>query len=390
TTALHRTAHFREEAYRDMIRVISIAFLMCFAISECAFATLKDYVKKGNLLYNDKKYSEAAKIYSAALKEKRDSGVVNFNIGAAKYKEGSYSGSIDSFNKAIASGDAGLVPKADYNIGNVQYKIGTTKQKSDFNKTKELYETALKFYKRAIDLDPSDKDAKYNYEFVENRLMQLMEQKNQDKQQQDKQEQQKDQQKGSQPQDAGGGGSQEKEETGKQEEQQKEGKSSSEQDKGDQKDQDQKQGEDEKNAADNKKEGEESDQQKKEGGEQEENPKEQDGDKEEQQKQEGEKENKQQPGDQEKDKGGTGEEEQEQPKPSEEGKEEETAGISKEDEEGGGLTAYQSPQEQGEPGEMSEQEAKMILEGYKGEEATGGAIKMMKKRVNLPEPSRDW
>jgi hypothetical protein len=39
---------------------------------------------------------------------------------------------------------------------------------------------------------------------------------------------------------------------------------------------------------------------------------------------------------------------------------------------------------------MSEQEAKMLLEGYKGEEATGRVIKMNRKQINMTEPTKDW
>ena len=39
---------------------------------------------------------------------------------------------------------------------------------------------------------------------------------------------------------------------------------------------------------------------------------------------------------------------------------------------------------------MSEQEAKMLLEGYKGEEATGRVIKMRRKPIDMPEPAKDW
>jgi hypothetical protein len=39
---------------------------------------------------------------------------------------------------------------------------------------------------------------------------------------------------------------------------------------------------------------------------------------------------------------------------------------------------------------MSEEEAKMLLEGYKGEEATGRAIKMRQRPVKMSEPEKDW
>ena len=49
---------------------------------------------------------------------------------------------------------------------------------------------------------------------------------------------------------------------------------------------------------------------------------------------------------------------------------------------------YQQP-ESGEK-DMSEEEAKMLLEGYKGEEATGQTIRMRRKQVPMPEPEKNW
>ena len=39
---------------------------------------------------------------------------------------------------------------------------------------------------------------------------------------------------------------------------------------------------------------------------------------------------------------------------------------------------------------MTAEEAKMLLEGYKGEEATGRAIKMRQKPIKMSEPVKDW
>ena len=39
---------------------------------------------------------------------------------------------------------------------------------------------------------------------------------------------------------------------------------------------------------------------------------------------------------------------------------------------------------------MTKEEAAMLLEGYKGEEATGQSIHMRRKQVPLPEPDKNW
>lgn len=153
---------------------IFLSFLtMIFA--NAVSASVKEDVKDGNLLYNNKQYDAAMKKYKSALAKKPSSGIANFDLGTALYKEKSYYNAIESFNKTLASGQADLIEAADYNIGNCQYRIGAAKGSSDIKKVKEQYEMALKYYKRAIDLNPKDKDAKFNYEFVTKRLSELKE-----------------------------------------------------------------------------------------------------------------------------------------------------------------------------------------------------------------------
>ena len=158
------------------MKIITVSIILSLGIFAIpAFASVKDDVKKGNLLYNDKRYADAAKKYEEALSQEPSAGIASLNLGAAKYKENGYNAAIEKFNNAIASGNADLIPAADYNIGNAQYRMGAAVENSDIKKAGEFYETALKFYKRSMDLNPSDKDAKFNYEFVEKKLNELAE-----------------------------------------------------------------------------------------------------------------------------------------------------------------------------------------------------------------------
>ena len=61
------------------------------------------------------------------------------------------------------------------NIGNAYYRRGVP-------------ETALEFYKRSMDLDPKDMDAKFNYEFVQNRVKELKDKEERTESQQKQQE----------------------------------------------------------------------------------------------------------------------------------------------------------------------------------------------------------
>lgn len=192
-----------------------LAISMVLLFTGQAEATLKEDVKKGNILYNTKKYAEAAKLYEGALSKEAKNGIASFDLGAAKYKEESYLGAIEKFNAAIASGQPKLIQASDYNIGNAEYRIGNLKEKGSFDEAKERYGTALKFYKRAMDLNPYDKDAKFNYEFVEKKLNELAkiyqfkkDEKQKDKKKDEKKDQNQDKNKDQPQQDKnqGGGG----------------------------------------------------------------------------------------------------------------------------------------------------------------------------------------
>jgi Ca-activated chloride channel homolog len=356
--------------------ILSMVFIS-FAVP--AFASSKEDVKKANVLYNKKKYQEARKAYEEAVSKSPDSARACFGLGDSLYRQSSYAAAIENYNKTIASGKDKFVQASDYNIGNAQYRLATA-ARTDFAKAKESLETALQFYKRAIDLDANDRDAKFNYEFVANKLKQLKENKNKEKKEEDKQDEKKQQQqkdKENKPRQQGsqgdGSGQPEKDKSQKNESGQDKPGESKDQKSQEEKNQKQKEGSGEKenNAEDKGTSGSEQ--------KEEENQKAGAGETEKSE------EGRQEPAEKENQEK-TGEEQKQQPSGGEKkkpGKSEEKAGQE-------GLQAYQSPGSEGEGREMSEQEAKMMLEGYKGEEATGRAVRMRKKRIDLPEPLRDW
>ena len=164
------------------MRSMIAAILLLMTLAHPVYGAFKEDVKNGNALYNKEKYSEAAKLYENAARLKPESSTANFNLADALYKERSYEKAISSCNKAIASQEADIVQKADYNIGNAEYRLG--------NK-----EAALQFYKRAIDLDPGDRDAKFNYEFLQIKIYQMKNEDEKKDNKKDKKDQQKDQNK---------------------------------------------------------------------------------------------------------------------------------------------------------------------------------------------------
>ena len=118
--------------------------------------------------YERQNYDEAVKEYNYALFMHRDSGILNYNMGAVLYKKGDYQKAAEFFNKAIITGDYDLNQKAHYNLGNCIYRSG--QQEKDIDEAARLYRIALDHYNKAIALNPRDEDAKYNKDIIERRL----------------------------------------------------------------------------------------------------------------------------------------------------------------------------------------------------------------------------
>ncbi len=152
---------------------------MLFAISAFAQSGHKR-VTEGNKLYAEEKYDEANNKYRDALIENPESPIVNFNIGDVQYKKRNFEEAIKSFEKSTFSDDISLQSKTYYNIGNTLYKMA------------KLPESILA-YKKALELNPEDEDAKYNLEYVRAKLKDNSEKQPQENQQQEQQEEQQQQ-----------------------------------------------------------------------------------------------------------------------------------------------------------------------------------------------------
>jgi tetratricopeptide (TPR) repeat protein len=143
--------------------------LVCSDKSCLADSSVKA-VRSGNQLYKQKKFDQALKKYNEALLEYPTSDVINFNAGAALYKKEDYQKAIESFTKALTTDNPELEARANYNIGNSKYRLGKLKENTDLAGAISLFRESLDYYKRAIELDEKDKDAKYNHELVERQL----------------------------------------------------------------------------------------------------------------------------------------------------------------------------------------------------------------------------
>lgn len=144
-----------------------------------AFAqrSLSAKIAEGNKLYNDGEYDKALIKYNDAQIEDPKSPQVFFNMGNVLFRQGKYKEAIDSYQKSMENGDINVEAKAMYNIGNALFQQGQLRQ-------------ALEYYKQALERDPDDIDAKYNIEYTE-RMIKEMLSKAQETKQRAQQEQQK-------------------------------------------------------------------------------------------------------------------------------------------------------------------------------------------------------
>ena len=148
--------------------------------------------RKGNALYTQELYEEASAAYREGIRAVQEggpgavhSGLLN-NLGAALYRSGDAEQAEIAFTSAAAMAMApeDLV-RASYNAGNAAFQ-------------NQQLEQSLEHYRRALLNDPSNQDAKFNYEFVKRRLEEQQQQQDQEQQQdqqnEDNQEQNQDQQ----------------------------------------------------------------------------------------------------------------------------------------------------------------------------------------------------
>jgi Ca-activated chloride channel family protein len=175
--------------------MVTVVLSIVIGISSVAYAaSVAHEVQKGNRLYVQERFNEALVHYDEAQLTTPESDIVNFNRGAALYKKGEYQKSINASTKALTSENADVEAEAYYNIGNNTYRLGDKEGSANPTAAIRRLKEALSYYKKAIERNEHDVDAKYNYEFVEKKLNELEQsQKEQQQQQGDRGDQQKQQ-----------------------------------------------------------------------------------------------------------------------------------------------------------------------------------------------------
>src|SRR5438876_3413694 len=176
-----RGERMRAKAYVPAAaRAVGATVGLLMFLSSFAFASAP-----GIDAYRDGKFEDAYSQFQQTLKSHPQSPAedkLQFDSGAAAYKLKDYTRALESFSQALLSRDTGLQSRGHYNLGNTLYQRGET-EKSDEKKLKD-WTNALDHYQQTLRLDPQDKDAKDNYEYVKKKIEELKNKKAQQQQQQ--------------------------------------------------------------------------------------------------------------------------------------------------------------------------------------------------------------
>src|SRR5438045_1004836 len=160
----------RESVFaRTPAKIATAAAGLCVAICQFGFGAAP-----GLDAYRDGKFNDAYSQFQETLKihpQSRAEDKLQFDSGAAAYKSEEYGKALESFSQALLSSDASLQGKSHYNLGNTLYERGET-QKSD-DKTLSDWTNALEHYQQTLKLDPQNKEAKDNYDYVKKKIEEL-------------------------------------------------------------------------------------------------------------------------------------------------------------------------------------------------------------------------
>jgi Ca-activated chloride channel family protein len=129
--------------------------------------------------YQKGDFATAEREYAAAAQHNTNTPDLQFNAGTAAYKAGQFPQAAEAFQKSLGS-EPSADPKrlaaqedAYYNLGDTLYRTGQKTEQSQPQQTIQSWEQAVKTYEAALQLRANDADAKYNRDFVKQKLEEL-------------------------------------------------------------------------------------------------------------------------------------------------------------------------------------------------------------------------
>jgi len=136
------------------------------------FVSISIGADKGIDYYNNNEFEKARQYYESVIMDRNDDPAANFGLGSTAFQQQDYAAAMKGFETALGTDNNELKSSAYYNMANILAQ-------------NQRLEESLAFFRKSLELNPSDLDAKINYELIKFQLQQQQQQnkdqnKNQD------------------------------------------------------------------------------------------------------------------------------------------------------------------------------------------------------------------
>lgn len=149
------------------------------------FVSITIGADKGIDYYNNNEFEKARQYYESILIDRNDDPAANFGLGSTAFQQQDYAAAMKGFETALGTDNDKLKSSAYYNMANILAQ-------------NQRLEESLAFFRKSLELNPSDLDAKINYELIKFQLQQQQQQQNQDQNQNQDENDKDDEQSGDQ------------------------------------------------------------------------------------------------------------------------------------------------------------------------------------------------
>lgn len=137
-----------------ILLIFSGSFTPGLALAE----SLNTHIQAGIENYNQQHFDQAEINFSKAQKEQPDNPELNYNLANSHYKNGKYQEALKSYGNAASDETRpDLQQNSLYNSANALFRMGKL-------------EESIAAYKKVLEMNPGDMDAKFNLEFTREKL----------------------------------------------------------------------------------------------------------------------------------------------------------------------------------------------------------------------------
>ena len=143
---------------------------------------------KGIDYYNNNEFEKARQYYESVIMDRNNDPAANFGLGVTAFQQQDYAAAMKGFETALGTDNNELKSSAYYNMANILAQ-------------NQRLEESLAFFRKSLELNPNDLDAKINYELIKFQLQQQQQNQDQNQDENNKDDEQtEDQQKQDQQQ----------------------------------------------------------------------------------------------------------------------------------------------------------------------------------------------